>query len=1212
MERHNNKMNNSIYVAIVSAFRHALGTTVRGSLKGSLRGTLGSVVVALAMSAPAVPTAAAQEAPSMPRGALVRIAVDSTGMQQLTAADLQRMGFDDIERVRVWGYGGVLPADHRLTDAYPVGLPEQPSVVIDGKLLFYGEAGERLQWNARWDTMGVAHDDTTCSRLYNQSSRAGYYYIGYGDGERLTPPVTDTALATGTTVTTHHAIDWRKGGDNNPLQGGTALMGPNVVRGGSGVVNILFEPRSLVAGSSLWFTQTVGVKASQIKVVTRINPLTSTTDIVSTASPNNSDRDEAIHYTLTTKTNGVVEQGPTYDYRIDFNRCSEAVYGAVEHVALLYVRHNRLEDQPQMTMHYRALAPGTAVAVTDTPGALLWDVTDPLMPTVLAGGVTAGPGAPGGEQRIVAFDPSRQQYTPRQVSAVAPLDDITAMEVPQVLVVAPGAMKEAAESLAALHREALGLDSRAVTTRQVWDAWSSGTPSVDGLRRMIASLVERGEGRLTHVVLMGASTWDFRGTQSDIEYNIDNRLPTYHTEVASHQGWDDRCYASDAFYGILRRGDDVPDLSLLMRGNMAVNIGRIPASHPVQAMWYVNKYASWLASRGDTHRDGRALLVADRGNANGHCNQMEVIARRIQSAAPDFHINKAYCGTIAGSVDDHILHRRAVAQAMNDGLTYMAYAGHSQYILLGDFLTAGEAAAMANPPVECVMLSTCYSSPIDRDIEGVGPLLVLNPRGGAMAVVGSGRSVVMSWNQYLNLGMADNYFAAATAALAGGDAVTPGSQGDDPSGESAASTATAGGPAALGGYMSVGDLFRLTRDNTGTYANSSLTTNTSCYNLLGDPTVPCTVYNRMMTICGGEQDNATPATLQFKGGGRYTLQGTVTRPDGTVDCNFNGQARITLWNPMDSCKILPNKVDDAIVSYEAYPRAIVSAEGTVKDGLVNIELTVPAASHAGREGLTATVAAATADGSLRALVADIPVAIDTALPSSSGTPPAITAMAVCSVDGSVDNVGSFDMGGFDNMGSFHNVGADGGVIRGQAMLHATIQEGGAPLQPVASIECPTAVKVDGHAVKSPHAYITANGDGTYTMQCPLGNLDDGVHTVDLTVSDTAGDTDSRTATFTVVNRAPRVTLECEEAVARTVATLAVSHEYDSEPQWRLTVSDRRGNVVWSVSDPALPCRWPLTDVDGHRVPDGEYTVTLYGAHDREGYAVARCTVRVIE
>lgn len=102
-------------------------------------------------------------------GTWVKLSIPSTGIYQLTTDLIRRAGFSNLDKVKIYGYGGALQPE-RLTTDYLMqtdDLKELPTCVVDGRRLFYG--------------IGPVTWDDKHQRIRNPYSSYGYYFLTEND-----------------------------------------------------------------------------------------------------------------------------------------------------------------------------------------------------------------------------------------------------------------------------------------------------------------------------------------------------------------------------------------------------------------------------------------------------------------------------------------------------------------------------------------------------------------------------------------------------------------------------------------------------------------------------------------------------------------------------------------------------------------------------------------------------------------------------------------------------------------------------------------------------------------------------------------------------------------------------------------------------------------------------------------------------------------------
>ena len=143
-------------------------------------------------------------------GKWAKIRVKNTGVYQLTNDVIKRAGFTDINKVKIYGYGGWLQNEQlrpqeleQLDD-----LKEVPTCNINGKRLFFAKG--TVSWNSK----------TATRRIRNPYSDYGYYFITQTDEEPLKMDSTAFLASFYPTFNDYHSIyevdnyAWFEGGRN--------------------------------------------------------------------------------------------------------------------------------------------------------------------------------------------------------------------------------------------------------------------------------------------------------------------------------------------------------------------------------------------------------------------------------------------------------------------------------------------------------------------------------------------------------------------------------------------------------------------------------------------------------------------------------------------------------------------------------------------------------------------------------------------------------------------------------------------------------------------------------------------------------------------------------------------------------------------------------------------------------------------------------------
>lgn len=272
-------------------------------------------------------------------------------------------------------------------------------------------------------------------------------------------------------------------------------------------------------------------------------------------------------------------------------------------------------------------------------------------------------------------------------------------------------------------REARGFVVAAVDVSEIFDMMNSGFADDLTLKRFIRYAAAHCP-KLRYLLLFGDSTQDYRLARTFDQPDPPRvGLPIHWIEspgtIRTGGYVDDNWYASF-------KSANTPDLA----------IGRIPAANTDQAHEYVRKlieYETFRASRDD------GMLVISSVEAH-----FQDLARDIQTR------HKDHFSTVALLFPETAHAAREVERlrhAIDHGVQLLYYIGHGgafvwrvgpvDYARQKDLFTPADVASLRNAlhyPI--ILASSCYTTAFDADFS-IGEAFLLQPRAGAIAVIGS-------------------------------------------------------------------------------------------------------------------------------------------------------------------------------------------------------------------------------------------------------------------------------------------------------------------------------------------------------------------------------------------------------------------------------------------------------------------------------------------
>ena len=358
--------------------------------------------------------------------------------------------------------------------------------------------------------------------------------------------------------------------------------------------------------------------------------------------------------------------------------------------------------------------------------------------------------------------------TPDFHGPVKPLD-LHGVEQADLVVITRANYLPAAERLAELHAEE-GLSVLVTTQRAVFDAFSSGSTDPTAVKMLMMMLRDRalqnGVAPPKYLQIMGDGTFANRVNLMQSPFVI-----TYQSENSlSPTG----SYVSDDFFGFLEDeyGEGIGD-------KMAIGVGRIPCSSAAEADAMVSKVEAYMkrsqpvlpgldcedvnASSSGSWRN-IICFVADDMDGNGgptedeHMVNSDEHANTLAQNHPEYDVNKIYLdaypqwSTPGG--ERYPDAQEFIDRQVNEGALIMNYIGHGgsrgwSHERVLNTTTIQEWENKTNMPL--FMTATCELARFDDPgVESAGEMMVMNPLGGAIAMLTTTRVVFSGSNQQLN------------------------------------------------------------------------------------------------------------------------------------------------------------------------------------------------------------------------------------------------------------------------------------------------------------------------------------------------------------------------------------------------------------------------------------------------------------------------------
>lgn len=1082
-------------------------------------------------------------------GHWVRVKVSQNAIHQITYDQLREMGFSDPSKVTVYGYGGAVLTDDTFkipianpkeSSQHPEDLPQIYAYRIQDRLLFYGECGVRP---------GVGSNSTRKEQgdtRINRYSPYGYYFLTDCQSIKSVPGISFNSSNT-RTVTTHTSVNYKDFNDENPTDGGVFFFSRDIIANPDLTVD--FDIENQDPSVSAYFCY-YAVATSYSSTPTFTVTLPDGTDGTGKAyiegkaeklnSPNSKYAKCNGYQYFTTR--GADDPETLNSFRIT-PKSPAPSYAAIDWAYLSYTRKNGLNGGSQCHMVFPGLRSDNLVVIPESSLTTeVWDITNPFYVRRFnlryRNGETQFTPAKSYRDtenpslHAVAFDYINGQFPTPEFDGVVPNQNLHALTSPDLLIVATETCRDQALRLAEAHRELQGLDVVVVSQQEIFNEFSSGTPTPMAYRRFAKMLYDRNPEKFRYMLLFGEGCFDNVG----YIYPARDRLITY--QVADYALASNKTtnYVADSYFGML---DDYYDPDEIAKTKMDIAVGRIPASNVSDAKSAVDKIITYLSTPVTQPYHNRALLMADDGDTQKHVSQSDATADTIRLAAPMVTTTKSYVNIYPLKYSKAVQAREKIIASLIQGQDYVCYTGHGGAT---SFTSEGlwskynvESTDYINPPFW--MLATCDAFAFDRLDNGISEAMLYKANGGAIGVVAASRTVYADSNHTLSTSIANAYFSAK-----------PGE--------------------------TIGDVYRNGRNASLAKSDEATMTNTLCYNLAGDPAIPVRVSDLTVTaatVNGVSTLDGT--TIEMKPLTQNTVTGSITSSDGQVVESFNGSIVISIYDAPQPTNVsysgtVPGQSGTQTVYVTLDESLLTEISVPVVNGKFSANIVIPDPVRPDQTNRMSFFAAnddqsLCASGYFNNLIvstADAGQAID------DTTPPVISELYL-------------DTPEF----------TDGDEVGSSTTLYATIDSDETGINnATGTVGGGSTLTIDGQKTYPVKSALSPQPDGSYTLAYPLSDLTDGRHTLRLSVTDNAGNHSSRSIGFTVMTRDVKAELIVDGKAARESIDIDIRHDFASTPTARLIIEDADGNIIINRENCAMPYTWDLKDSGGAKVADGIY------------------------
>lgn len=535
----------------------------------------------------------------------------------------------------------------------------------------------------------------------------------------------------------------------------------------------------------------------------------------------------------------------------------------------------------------------------------VWNVSEPLKPEVLSGNTANYEiGTTTGATRL-AFFTDENVFEPQGITHFLQPAEL-AEEVPDLIIIYPELFKREALRLAEYRQRTDQLSVFTIGLEDVFYQFSGGKTDPTAIRNLCKYFWRKNPEKLKYLLLFGDTTFDPKNNNGLSFVKPEAYIPTYESRESLEPIFS---YSSDDYFGFLEDHEGFWAEGFSERGiwrsnqdndhTLDIAVGRLPVKNRIEASLLVDKliyYGSSGGSLGDWKRN--VLFTADDGDRNTHEKDAEAFSDLLELTNPSSRAVKVYVDAfpqIASATGEHV--PQAVAkfeETLKRGVLVVNFNGHGSEDGWTDekLLTIGQIQRWRNrDKMPVFVTATCEFGRFDNpSVVSGAELALLNPDGGAIALLTTTRPVFSSTNFPINSAFYKNLFETSSDGIR------------------------------------IGDVFRKTKNE------SVLGEINRNFSLLGDPSLRL-IYPKdkilITSVNAGTPENAVVAY-----GSRISLSGELS------DKSFNGKVKVTVFDKKSKKSTLGG-AGNLRLNYEETDRKLFDGLTDLVDGKFAISLVLP-------------------------------------------------------------------------------------------------------------------------------------------------------------------------------------------------------------------------------------------------------------------------------
>lgn len=839
------------------------------------------------------------------QGKFVKVRIVNSGIYKLTYEDLVSMGVNP-ENVKVFGYGGGV-LDQSFLSAKIDDLPELAIYMNKGAdgvfnagdyILFYAQGINKWAYDS---------SKSMFTHTANTYSNYGYYFVtsDAGVGKKISDE-TITLPPSPTINTVEEFTDYQlyEKDLRTLTESGKEFYG---------------ETFNDITSYNFPFTFPNVVQTNS--TITRLDVAESTSAKSSFSLTLNGTQSKSLFfssvasdfYTMGVGANGIFTYTPQNDqlnFTISYNKSTPNSVGYLNYLEVNARRQLKMSGsviQFQNVDYLGQSAYSQYMLSNANSNVQIWDITDPQnissIPTQTINGKMTFVDSSNNLKTYIAIDPTSASSIPKpDVIGVVPNQNLhNIAQADMVIITNPNFLSQA-QTLAQAHRDKDNLTVSVVTTDQVYNEFSSGTPDATAYRWAMKMLYDRAlnSGNTTnlpkYLLLFGRGSFDNRKilpTSGDnnliLTYQADNSLVI--TES----------FVTDDYFALL----DDNDGGQIPANLMDVGVGRFPVTTTQQATDVVNKTINYINNLDKGSWKNHLCFLADDGDGSLHGKQADSIASNVGRNFPAFQVDKIYLDAFKQEVNatgqSYPVAKAKLLNSIQSGLFLLDFTGHAGPLGLTNesILSLSDVKKFTNKNLFLFIGATCDFLQFDIQTVSGGEQVLLNPNGGGIGILSAARPVYAAQNFTLNKLVCDNLLKKQN-----------------------------------GKQLRIGDIISYAKNNVGTE------TNKLSYMYMGDPAVMLNYPTKYHVQTTRINKSATFGNDTLRALSVDSIHGFIVDDNGNTVSDFNGTLNATVYDKVQRITTLNNEGDGGM-TYSDRSNTLFSGNTVVKNGVFNFSFMLP-------------------------------------------------------------------------------------------------------------------------------------------------------------------------------------------------------------------------------------------------------------------------------